>query len=68
MRTPSLFVELAGDAACFPADAKAMVAALGTHDVDHPRVAGTHFGGPLRPGAGLAAAEIGEWLAERFPE
>lgn len=68
---PSLFVELTGDAACFPADARAMVAALGATDVDHRRVPGTHFGGPLRPGdptgASLAAAEIGGWLAERFP-
>ncbi|WP_037370704.1 hypothetical protein [Amycolatopsis orientalis] len=71
VRTPSLFVELTGDAACFPNDAKAMVAALGADDVDHRRVAGTHFGGPLRPGeptgASLAAAEIGAWLADRFP-
>lgn len=71
VRAPTLFVELTGDAACFPQDATAMVAALRATDVEHRRVPGTHFGGPLRPGdptgASLAAAEIGGWLAERFP-
>ncbi|MCF8570411.1 alpha/beta hydrolase [Gordonia sp. HY002] len=71
VNSPSLFVELTGDAACFPEDAAAMVAALGSDHVDHRRVAGTHFGGPLSPGAptgaSLAAAEIGDWLGQRFP-
>ncbi|VFA88784.1 alpha/beta hydrolase [Gordonia paraffinivorans] len=71
VKVPTLFVELTGDAACFPSDAKLMVAALGANDVEHRRVAGTHFGGPLRPGAptgaSLAAAHIGGWLDERFP-
>ncbi|GAA4398018.1 alpha/beta hydrolase [Tsukamurella soli] len=71
VRAPSLFVELTGDAACFPRDANAMAAALGATDVEHRRAPGTHFGGPLRPGdptgASLAAAEIGGWLTERFP-
>lgn len=70
VHAPTLFVELTGDAACFPDDATAMVAALGTDDVDHRRVAGTHFGGPIADGeptgASLAAAEIGGWLAEKF--
>lgn len=70
VHAPTLFVELTGDAACFPADATAMVAALGASDKEHRRVAGTHFGGPIREGAptgaSLAAAEIGGWLAERF--
>lgn len=70
VHAPALFVELTGDAACFPADATAMVAALGSTDKEHRRVAGTHFGGPIREGAptgaSLAAAEIGGWLAERF--
>ncbi|MET9328058.1 alpha/beta hydrolase [Tsukamurella sp. NPDC003166] len=70
VRAPTLFVELTGDAACFPADATAMVGALGAADKEHRRVAGTHFGGPIRAGAptgaSLAAAEIGGWLAERF--
>lgn len=67
---PSLFVELTGDQACFPEDASRMVRALGSPDKTHSRVAGTHFGGPITDGAPtgstLAAAEIGEWLAERF--
>ncbi|WP_040840474.1 hypothetical protein [Nocardia brevicatena] len=67
---PSLFVELTGDQACFPEDASRMVRALGSSDKTHTRVAGTHFGGPITDGAPtgatLAAAEIGEWLAERF--
>ncbi|MBB3035920.1 hypothetical protein [Hoyosella altamirensis] len=71
VEAPTLFVELTGDAACFPSDANSMVAALGANDVEHRRVAGTHFGGPIRPsaptGASLAAAEIGGWLDERFP-
>jgi hypothetical protein len=68
---PTLFVELTGDQACFPEDAKTMVDALGSADRTHVRVSGTHFGGPIREGAptgaGLAAAEIGGWLAARFP-
>src|SRR5262249_29741856 len=68
---PTLFVELTGDQACFPEDAKAMCDALGATDKTHTRVAGTHFGGPIRdgapPGASLAGAEIGAWLATRFP-
>lgn len=68
--TPALFVELTGDAACFPDDARAMVAALGSTDRQHVRVPGTHFGGPIcegdPTGAELAAARIGPWLAERF--
>ncbi|GAB11561.1 hypothetical protein GOARA_078_00100 [Gordonia araii NBRC 100433] len=71
VRAPTLFVELTGDAACFPRDAEAMVTALGSDHVEHRRVPGTHFGGPLRPGeptgASLAAVEIGSWLATRFP-
>ncbi len=67
---PTLFIELTGDAVCFPDDARAMVTALGAADKDHRRVAGTHFGGPIRPeaptGASLAAGEIGGWLADRY--
>ncbi|AHH19907.1 putative hydrolase, alpha/beta hydrolase family [Nocardia nova SH22a] len=67
---PALFIELTGDQACFPEDARAMVAALGSADTTHTAVAGTHFGGPIRDGAptgaSLAAAEIGKWLAERY--
>lgn len=67
---PTLFVELTGDQACFPEDARDMVAALGAPDTTHTTVAGTHFGGPIRTGAptgaSLAAADIGGWLADRF--
>ncbi|PPJ02543.1 alpha/beta hydrolase [Nocardia cyriacigeorgica] len=67
---PSLFIELTGDQACFPEDAAAMVAALGSEDKTHTSVQGTHFGGPIHDGAptgaALAAAEIGDWLAEKF--
>jgi hypothetical protein len=66
---PTLFVELTGDQACFPEDATMMVDALGSTDTTHVRVAGTHFGGPIRDGAptgaSLAAAEIGAWLETR---
>jgi hypothetical protein len=65
--SPTLFVELTGDQACFPADAQAMVQAIGADNKTHVRVPGTHFGGPLRAGepsgAELAAAEIVRWLA-----
>ena len=68
---PTLFVELNGDQACFPDDAKTMCDALGSTDKTHVRVAGTHFGGPIHDGAptgaSLAAADIGAWLATRFP-
>ncbi|MDV8005305.1 alpha/beta hydrolase [Rhodococcus sp. IEGM 1318] len=70
LTTPSLFVELTGDQACFPEDATTMVDALGSTDKTHVRVAGTHFGGPIHDGAptgaSLAAADIGAWLATRF--
>ncbi|CNE54781.1 Alpha/beta hydrolase family protein [Mycobacterium tuberculosis] len=68
---PSLLVELTGDQACFPADAREMYRALSATDKKHVRVAGTHFGGPLVPdgptGAELSAQQIGRWLRERFP-
>ncbi|MBJ7289572.1 alpha/beta hydrolase [Williamsia sp.] len=67
---PTLFVELSGDQACFPDDATAMTQAIGAADVTRTCVAGTHFGGPISDGAptgaSLAAADIGQWLAERF--
>ncbi|CAM5550832.1 Alpha/beta hydrolase OS=Streptomyces antimycoticus OX=68175 GN=SANT12839_091430 PE=4 SV=1 [Streptomyces antimycoticus] len=68
---PTLLVELSGDQACFPSDITEMSAALGARDLTITRVAGTHFGGPIAKGeptgASLAAAEIGGWLAKRFP-
>jgi hypothetical protein len=68
---PVLLVELTGDQASFPADTAAMSAAFAAADFTAARVAGTHFGGPIAkgepPGSSLAAAEIGAWLAERYP-
>ncbi|WP_433496973.1 hypothetical protein ACQP1K_18565 [Sphaerimonospora sp. CA-214678] len=68
---PSLLVELTGDQACFPADAREMYGALPATDKKHVRVPGTHFGGPLTPGgptgSELSAQHIGRWLRERFP-
>lgn len=68
--SPSLLVELTGDQACFPADARAMYGALAATDKKHVRVPGTHFGGAIAPGEPtgieLAAAQICRWLAERF--
>lgn len=67
---PTLFVELTGDQACFPADARAMIDALGATTTAHERVAGTHFGGPIAEGAptgaSLAAVVIGDWLDATF--
>lgn len=68
---PTLLVELTGDQACFPPDIERMTTALDAADFTRVAVAGTHFGGPIRPGAptgaSLAAAQMGPWLAERFP-
>jgi len=69
--SPTLLIELTGDQACFPADAREMYRALPAADKKHVRVAGTHFGGPIAPGeptgTELAAQQIGRWLQERFP-
>ncbi|HEX9358628.1 MAG TPA: hypothetical protein VF933_33060 [Streptosporangiaceae bacterium] len=73
---PVMLVELSGDQASFAADTAAMAAAFSAPasaaiDFTSARVAGTHFGGPITKGgstgSSLAAAEIGAWLAERFP-
>jgi hypothetical protein len=67
---PTLLLEFTGDQASFPADIDAMGRALAAADLTVDAVAGTHFGGPIRPGAptgaSLAAARIQDWLAERF--
>lgn len=67
---PSLLIEFTGDQASFPADIEAMAGALAGDDVTVEAVDGTHFGGPLRPGAVpgavLAAERIREWLESRF--
>lgn len=67
----AILVELTGDQACFPTDAKAMVEAISATDLAHERVRGKHFGGAITDGeptgATLAANVIGDWLAVRFP-
>lgn len=67
---PTLFVELTGDQAAFPADSRAMLAALGSTDLTAEKVRGTHFGGPVEegapPGSRLAGERILAWLGQRF--
>jgi hypothetical protein len=71
VHVPSLLVELSGDQACFPADARAIANAIGSDDVTHVAVAGKHFGAPLMDGATsgatLAGAAMTRWAGERFP-
>ena len=66
---PTLFIELTGDQASFPADSRRMTNALGADDLTTATVRGLHFGGPIAKGepAGneLAATEIIDWLAKR---
>lgn len=68
---PTLFVELTGDQAAFPADSRRMIAALGAADLTTATVRGLHFGGPIADGEPtgneLAATEITTWLDKRFP-
>jgi len=67
---PTLLLEFTGDQACYPADIEAMSKAIAAKDLTVDSVAGTHFGGPIRPdaptGNSLAAARIDDWLRERF--
>ncbi len=66
---PTLFIELTGDQAAFPADSRRMIDALGAEDLTTATVRGLHFGGPIAEGAPtgneLAAAEIIAWLSRR---
>jgi hypothetical protein len=66
---PTLFIELTGDQASFPADSRRMTDALGADDLTTATVRGLHFGGPIAKGepAGneQAATEIIDWLAKR---
>ena len=66
---PTLFIELTGDQAAFPADSRQMTGALGAEDLTLATVRGLHFGGPIAKGepAGneLAATEIITWLSKR---
>jgi hypothetical protein len=68
---PTLFIELTGDQAAFPADSRQMIDALGgADDLTTTTVRGLHFGGPIAEGEPtgneLAAAESAEWLAKRY--
>ncbi|PXY17650.1 alpha/beta hydrolase [Prauserella flavalba] len=67
---PTLFLELTGDQAAFPADSRRMIGALGADDLTTTAVRGLHFGGAIAEGQPtgneLAAAEIAGWLAERY--
>ncbi|KAB2384833.1 alpha/beta hydrolase [Actinomadura montaniterrae] len=69
--SPTLLVGLSGDQACFPSDIRTMEEALAAKDLTIAHVRGTHFGGPITKGEptgyALAGAEVGCWLAERFP-
>ncbi len=66
---PTLFVELTGDQAAFPADTRRMIDALGAEDLTTTAVRGLHFGGAIADGEPtgneLAAAEIADWLGAR---
>jgi hypothetical protein len=66
---PTLFIELTGDQAAFPADSRRMIDALGAKDLSTATVRGLHFGGAIAKGeptgAELAAAEIADWLGAR---
>ncbi len=66
---PTLFIELTGDQAAFPADSRRMIDALGADDLTTATVRGLHFGGPIGKGEPtgneLAAAEIIAWLSRR---
>ena len=66
---PTLFIELTGDQAAFPADSRRMIDALGAEDLTTATVRGLHFGGPIAEGEPtgneLAAAEIIAWLSRR---
>lgn len=68
---PTLLIELTGDQACFPDDARRMIEAIAAADKTHERVRGRHFGGAIAEGeptgASMASQVIGEWLAKRFP-
>jgi hypothetical protein len=67
---PTLFLELTGDQAAFPADSARMVGALGAADLTHRRIRGLHFGAAIAEGEptgnDLAGRAVASWLAERF--
>jgi hypothetical protein len=67
---PTLFLELTGDQAAFPAETKKMVQALGATDLTHESIRGLHFGGALAEGEptgnDAAGGAIARWLRCRF--
>ena len=69
MTVPTLFIELTGDQAAFPADSARMSGALGAKDLTKVTVRGLHFGAAIADGEptgnALAGAEIIGWLSER---
>jgi hypothetical protein len=66
---PTLFIELTGDQAAFPADSRQMADGLAAEDLTTATVRGLHFGGPIADGEPtgneLAATEIINWLSKR---
>lgn len=66
---PTLFLSLTGDQAAFPSTTRAMFDALASVDKTLTPVRGTHFGGPIAPGATpgseLASEAIASWIAAR---
>src|SRR5262249_26972286 len=66
---PTLFIELTGDQAAFPADSRQMIDALGAGDLTTATVRGLHFGGPIaggeRPANERAPTELSGGLASR---
>ncbi|WP_434443554.1 hypothetical protein [Lentzea sp. E54] len=71
VEVPTLYIELTGDQAAFPSDARRMIKALGATDTTTAKVRGLHFGAAIAEGEPtgneLAAAEITRWLGNRFP-
>jgi hypothetical protein len=67
---PTLFVQVTGDQAAFPADSARMVAALGARDLTHRTLRGLHFGGAIAKGEptgnDLAGQAVSAWLEHRF--
>jgi len=66
---PTLFIELTGDQAAFPAYLRQMIDALGAEDLSTATVRSLHFGGPIThaepTGNELAATEIINGLSKR---
>lgn len=67
---PTLYIELSGDQAAFPADADQIFTAIAAVDKTRAQVRGQHFGQPVAAGepTGYTAASaiLAPWLADRF--